>query len=352
MTTNRYKIGSDREGWQEPTKDLIAEEVQLFLYVNETLEQCFECSPVDMEELAVGYLYVNGLIDRPEQIVESTGIQDHLQGALCAGQVNVRQYELRMSVKRNTESRILRPMGYPIEVKPDRIMQCEAALLEASEAFRETGCIHAAGLFELNCRSVESEAGTVTDEQQLKPMRYVGEDISRYYAMYKVVGKAFTDGVKLSTLCLCTTGRLPVGYMERVIRAGIPCVVSRSAPTDAALLLAEKYEVLTFGFANEKRVNLYPTLTGCAILAGGRATRMKGIDKSKLLVNGQTMLKHIVEQFTEETLLYLSYNRAEEELAEIERPYKLLRDQVEGSDRLVEFILYCRKQEKMDVSDY
>ncbi len=305
MNTKRVIVGFDTEGNHRLTEDVVADETRLRLYVNGTLAQDFECSPIDLEELALGYLFVNGIINDRSQIVENNGVQVRKGGSIG-------QYEIQIVIQPNKEPRDCKEVPYPVERDPRGMMQCEATLLEASEAFRQTGCIHAAGLFEQ------------------MTMRYLGEDISRYYAMYKVIGKAWKDGRKLSDFCLCTTGRLPLGYMERVVRAGISCVVSRSAPTHAALSLAEQYGVLTFGFAGGKRINLYPTLTGCAILAGGKAKRMKGRDKSKLPVEGQTMRKRIIEQLPEDKALYVSFNRPKEEITEIKRAYKLVRDHVEG----------------------
>ena len=346
METKRYTIKYDHEGRQESTEDIVAREVRLFLYVSEVLEHCFECSPCDMETLVIGYLYVEGILDDPKQIDGTVSDWSKLYRGIEVQQTESGDCEIRLSVRREQKLRSLQQVRTLPGFKADLIMRCEALLLESSKAFRETGCIHAAGLYELYTPGAISD--TRVDETELQGVtKYFGEDISRYYAMYKAVGKALSAGSSLSDMCLCTTGRLPMGYMERVIRAGILCVVSRSAPTDAALSLAEKYGVMVFGFAGKARVNLYPTLTGCAILAGGTASRLDGADKAQLEVNGKTMLTHIMEQLPKDMTLFLSYNRSEGELKMGERVYRVLKDQVEHIGPLggIHTVLTCAKKD-------
>lgn len=327
MKTERMIVKIDADGNSRLAADTIAAEVLLHIYVNHDLLAELECTPLDMRELVLGYLYTNGKVDSPEQIEESFVIV----------QKEVGVYEARLNIRLNQamcESTKSRNAVTWCGTAPQSIMSCMDTLLHTSEAFQETGCIHAAGLFELH-HTAETEdaleqreaAGMSTSAITL---RYLGEDISRYYALYKAVGKALAAGADFSRLYLCTTGRLPVGYMKRVIRAGISCVISRSAPTDAALWLAERHGILTCGFASAKRMNLYPTLTGYAILAGGKASRLNGIDKSQLEVKGRTMLEHILEQLPEDRMPYLSYNREPAEFLHLRRSVRLIKDQIEG----------------------
>ncbi len=315
MKTERMIVKIDAEEKGYFSTDIIAQEALLRIFVQEELLDELWCTPMALRELTIGYLYTNGYVDSMEQLGKDFPIQQEDEGS----------YVVRLEIRLNQQRRAMQPSKISVlsMVHPGYRMACMDALLHASEAFRETGCIHAAGLFGLYCGE------GMTDMTEVTPL-YSGEDISRYYALYKAVGAALLSGTELSELCLCTTGRLPVGYMERVVRTGISCVISRSAPTDAALRLAERYGILTCGFASLKRMNLYPTLTGYAILAGGKASRFNGIDKSQLEVKGRTMLEHILEQIPEDRMPYLSYNREPAELLHLGRPVRLVKDQVEG----------------------
>ncbi len=307
MNTDRFIMKFNAAGEYQQTMDAIATEVLLRIYANDDFLTELSCTPQDLRELVIGYLYVNGWVDSQEQLRVPFDIYKNETGV----------YTAKLNILLNQEIRGLTQIGaaYQDGETGDRavyVMSCMDALLHASKAFEETGCIHAAGLFRMYGEDEGTEAAGQS-ETTMKP-QFLGEDISRYYALYKAVGKAVLAGEDLSKLYLCTTGRLPVGYMERVIRAGIPCVISRSAPTDAALSLAEKYGILTYGFANVKRVNLYPTLTGCAVLAGGMATRIGGVDKSRLTYQGKTFLSQIQGQLPATMRQYLSYNRNSEDI--------------------------------------
>ncbi|MDO5573545.1 MAG: formate dehydrogenase accessory sulfurtransferase FdhD [bacterium] len=307
MNTDRFIIKFNAAGEYQQTMDAIAAEVLLRIYVNDDFLTELSCTPQDLRELVIGYLYVNGWANSQEQQGVPFDIYKMEDGV----------YTAKLNISLNREARGLTQIGAACQDgETDKravyVMSCMDALLHASKAFEETGCIHAAGLFRMYGEDETAEA-VGQPEAVMKP-QFLGEDISRYYALYKAVGSAVIAGADLSKFYLCTTGRLPVGYMERVIRTGIPCVISRSAPTDAALSLAEKYGVLVYGFANGKRVNLYPTLTGCAVLAGGMATRIGGVDKSRLTYQGKTFLSQIQGQLPVTMPQYLSYNRNPEDI--------------------------------------
>ena len=73
---------------------------------------------------------------------------------------------------------------------------------------------------------------------------------------------AAAAGAPLARSILYTSGRLPVGMARKAVRAGIPAVVSRSAPTDLTLDLARETGLTVIGFAREGRMNLYAPLEG------------------------------------------------------------------------------------------
>jgi FdhD protein len=83
------------------------------------------------------------------------------------------------------------------------------------------------------------------------------EDISRHNALDKIIGDAIINRIKLDGCYVVTSGRVPSDMMVKIVRAGIPLLVSRSAPTDSAIRLAKKNNVTLIGFARGSRMNLY-----------------------------------------------------------------------------------------------
>ena len=69
------------------------------------------------------------------------------------------------------------------------------------------------------------------------------EDIGRHNTVDKAVGYALMKGIDLSQCILYISGRVPVDMMTKVIRSGIPVLVSKSVPTIDAVKLAKEYGV-------------------------------------------------------------------------------------------------------------
>ena len=72
-------------------------------------------------------------------------------------------------------------------------------------------------------------------------IRFRCEDIGRHNALDKAIGYALIKGIDLSGSVLFTTGRVPTDMALKAIRAGVPVLAARKAPTAEALHLAEEY---------------------------------------------------------------------------------------------------------------
>ena len=183
--------------------------------------------PGGARELAVGWLCSEGYIARAEDILELEADED-------AGRASV-------LLPDPLERREARPLP-PLEWSPTLLMEHSRAFLERSALFRETGGVHSA----LIVRGAEALC--------------FAEDLGRFNALDKCVGKALLMGVNLGGCALFTSGRLPLAMALKASRAGIPLVVSRSAPTDAALELASRCGLQVVGFARGDRMTVYGTL--------------------------------------------------------------------------------------------
>jgi FdhD protein len=83
------------------------------------------------------------------------------------------------------------------------------------------------------------------------------EDVSRSSYVNKTVGAALLAGVDLSGCALITSGRLSDVMVAKVAIAGFPVLVSRSAPMNSGVELAEKIGMMLVAFARSPSLYVY-----------------------------------------------------------------------------------------------
>jgi FdhD protein len=215
-------------------------------------------------ELVAGFLFAEGIIDTPGQLLAL----EHCQNVkLEDEQGNVVRAELSPAVELDLE--LLQrnslassscgvcgkssiealahlqcesfPKGEKPALDPEVIKDLPRRLRESQTVFRYTGGIHATGLFDL--------------EGNLALMR---EDVGRHNALDKVIGAKFLqDELPLSGLiCLCS-GRLGFELVQKSLRAGLPILAAVGAPSSLAVETASQYGMTLLGFVREGRFNEY-----------------------------------------------------------------------------------------------
>jgi len=83
------------------------------------------------------------------------------------------------------------------------------------------------------------------------------EDIGRHNAVDKIFGKCFLENISLEDKIILTSGRISSEILIKVAKQKVPVIVSRTAPTDLGVGLAEKLKVTLIGFVRGSRMNVY-----------------------------------------------------------------------------------------------
>jgi FdhD protein len=212
-------------------------------------------------ELAAGFLFTEGLVQRREQILK-------LQTASpesAPNRGNVVQVELtpdaapdfdkmrrhffaasscgicgKASID-SVRSRLLQPPNPDFRLAAETLLRLPDALRSSQDVFERTGGLHAAALFDAQ--------GT------LLALR---EDIGRHNAVDKLIGWALREGrLPLAESVLLVSGRGGFEIIQKAIVAGVPVVASVSAPSSLAVQLARELRLTLIGFLRGRRFVIY-----------------------------------------------------------------------------------------------
>ncbi|MGF7185889.1 FdhD protein [Desulfitispora alkaliphila] len=230
-------------------EDLLAKESPLTIYFNDKEIVTLLCTPEHMDELAVGFLAAEGIINTKEDLKDVHLDED--KGAAWiegkeqpfAEKMFLKRYITTGCGKGTTFYNVLDVQTKPIEsnfsISIDQMLKLMKSSQTMSELFKETGGVHGNAL----CN---------TDSVLL-----FRDDIGRHNATDKIVGKCFMEDIGLDDKMLLTSGRISSEILLKVAKVGIPVIASRSAPTALAVNLAEKLGVTIVGFARASRCNVY-----------------------------------------------------------------------------------------------
>jgi FdhD protein len=227
--------------------DLVAIEEPLEIRVDGDPIAVTMRTPGEDEELAAGFLYGEGLIERSPTV----GLTDDLAantievaGPLTRAPAARRFYTTsscgvcgKGALEEVAVHSPRLPQGPQVKREllaalPDRLVQ---------PGFARTGGLHATGLFD------------ATGE-----LLCVREDVGRHNAMDKVVGWALMSArLPLNDALLCVSGRLSFELVQKAAVAGCPILVGVGAPTSLAVELADDRGMTLCGFARRGKVNVY-----------------------------------------------------------------------------------------------
>ena len=237
-----------------PLRDAVAIEEPLEIRLGDTPLAVTMRTPGDDHDLVCGFLLTEGILLSPVELdrIERVGSSDESRMAaiLAPGvEVDAARFQRRLFVssscgicgKSSIEAVRLfaRPVA-PFTVTHSVIASLTSQLLERQPAFRATGGLHAAGLFDLRGRPLA-----------------VREDVGRHNAVDKVIGAAAMISWPLAPALLVVSGRQSFEIVQKAAMAGIGAVVGVSAPSSLAVELAVETGMLLVGFARGAGFNVY-----------------------------------------------------------------------------------------------
>jgi len=262
--------------------DAIAARVQLvekgcslersdLLVIEEPLQFCLNGSPISITmrspgsdlDLAVGFLFTEGIINDVRQILTMRAESGEDISGNTGDRVTIRLRpdiaidpgRIRRNFYTSSSCGVCGKLAIgAIEVSPafpmrqsgpqfraDIIYRLPDLLRHAQDTFDRTGGIHAAALF--------SPEGT---------MLGLREDVGRHNAVDKLIGSALRHGgVPLGDSLILVSGRAGFELVQKSIMAAIPVLAAVGAPSSFAVELAQRFGMTLVGFLRDQRFNIY-----------------------------------------------------------------------------------------------
>jgi FdhD protein len=258
-TSTDLKMVRYEKGEKINKDDTVISEYSLNICVNGTIIVRLICTPLSLKPMVIGYLFSEGIIQGLSDIEnisinEEEGIANVrlvLADAITftsTGDVDVstavrtkttgcgKQHSLAFTV---LESKEVLPIEDGFTLSGRYILDQLLVFYKMANLFLSTGGVHSCALCD--------ETGVLFSE----------EDISRHTAVDKIVGRALLMDIDLSKTFFLTSGRIPSDMCIKVLKCRVPIIISRSAPSDAAIEMAKKYNITLIGFARGHRMNIY-----------------------------------------------------------------------------------------------
>jgi FdhD protein len=227
-------------------------------------------TPGQDEELAIGFLFTEGILTNTSTIVETARTDNTIRIVLdpsatpdvarlrrhfytssscgVCGKTSIDALRIIPPISQNSDRQSPdRPSPDP--QNPDRQIPLDSTTLyslpsrlrQDQNIFDSTGGLHAAGLFD--------------HQGRLLALR---EDIGRHNALDKLIGNAFMQNIlPLKDDILLLSGRACFELIQKAAMAGITIIAAIGPPSSLAIRLAEEYGITLVGFLRHERFNIY-----------------------------------------------------------------------------------------------
>jgi FdhD protein len=222
-------------------------ETPVSLTVNAQVWLTFMCTPVDLEAMAIGFLFNEGLIESMDDVADvrlcehGDNVDVWLSRSVeqptswrrtsgCTGGVTAVDALARLDVSFD---------GDQPQVPPEAIGHLVEQLFNAQTLYRETGGVHTSALSDGN------------------EIVLVAEDIGRHNTLDKIAGLCLMKNIQPQTRILLTTGRISSEMLQKAARMNVPILISRTSPSSLSIEMAERYGITLIGYARRHRFNVY-----------------------------------------------------------------------------------------------
>lgn len=226
-------------------------EISLKIYINGTEYASLLCLNQLTEELALGFLYSEGVIDTIDDVANIT-CNERLF-AVMVDLVPGKSVDKCESL-RSVTSGCGKCFTYINPLKDDKFVP-----LSGHDSFPLRNILRSMKEFERRSEIYKTIGGVHSVLFHHDDFSVFNEDVGRHNCFDKIAGVLLRNN-KMNLVgkgMLYVSGRVSSEIITKVIRLGVPVLVSRSTPTAAAVNLARKYNVTLLGYVRKNSGFVY-----------------------------------------------------------------------------------------------
>lgn len=234
-------------GRVEPASAPVIVEKPVSLTLNGEVWLTWMCTPVDLEAMAAGFLFNEGIITAKEEIANLR---------VCPGGDNVDVW-LNHAAERPTSWRrtsgctggVTSVEGEAPEaayhlrnglvLSTEQVTGLVAALFDVQELYRKSGGVHTSALADGHS------------------IRLTAEDIGRHNTLDKLAGHLLLEEPRIEPRVLLTTGRISSEMLQKASRMEVSIVISRTSPSTLSIEMADRRGITLIGYARRNSFIIY-----------------------------------------------------------------------------------------------
>ena len=249
-----------KAGRLEEVRAEVVREQPLTVWINGERFLTLLCTPVKLDALIVGYLWMEKVIASLDEItsleVSEVDGQAHvtLSHAVTLPTERILTSGCGGGITFRIDHRLFPKLTSAMRVSPAVLSARMKDLFDAAVHYKASRGIHGAAL-------ADADRLLVT-----------AEDVGRHNAVDKLKGEALLRGMPTEDRILLSTGRISSEMLLKAARMGVPVVASRTSPTEMAVALAEQLNVTVCGYVRPDSLNLY---AGDLLDVGVTASRLR-----------------------------------------------------------------------------
>jgi FdhD protein len=250
----RVSILRITEGGRNETEDVVTKESSLTIILNNQELLNLLCTPTNLDYLAVGFLFSEGLLKSKDEIKEI--IVDDQKGVVRVetkedkglakellfkkrfitsggGTVKGASFYSVADIQRQAK------VESQVVIAPHEVFELANKFQHHSQIYTATGGVHSAALCDT------------------KSILVFSEDIGRHNSIDKVFGECILKDIPTNDRIVITSGRVPSEQLLKVAKRKIPIMISLTVPTDLGVKLAADFGITLIGSVRGGRMNVY-----------------------------------------------------------------------------------------------